>query len=353
MAKRSLFYKSIGFFTAIFASFITLSIFFSQKTLKNFIDFLAAAEPKLIWAFLLLHLLAAVFRSFRYRLVLENIVSAAQLPTRGTLLLVTLVRNAFADFLPMRLGEGVYFFMLNRLGVRIITCASSFGVCLALDLLVLAFMFLLVIGGFTLFSDFNFPQSFNNQHILLFIFILILLSLLIYYADIIGRKFLNLVEKKISKSLKGKTFLQRFFGLIDDLIFDLEQLRQRGHYYNLILLTIGLRACKYVGLYMLLLALVSQYQFRAAQLPFPYLFFAFITAEASSSLPISGIMGFGVSQGVWVGVLAALGVELPEKLSVALGVHVISQVVAYSLGILSLFSFGLLMLRKRRSELNK
>lgn len=57
---------------------------------------------------------------------------------------------------------------------------------------------------------------------------------------------------------------------------------------------------------------------------------AFITAEAASSLPVSGVMGFGAYEGAWAAVLGITGGRIPSTATVIFSVHLITQLVAYS-----------------------
>ena len=76
-------------------------------------------------------------------------------------------------------------------------------------------------------------------------------------------------------------------------------------------------------------------------------FVAFVSAEASASLPISGLMGFGAYEAVWSLIFSFSEVEIPSLTVLIFAIHIITQVIGYSLGFLALIVFGFDQWKKR------
>ncbi len=101
---------------------------------------------------------------------------------------------------------------------------------------------------------------------------------------------------------------------------------------RVLVLSLGVRCCKYLSLYVLLLALVLPLGYLPGDFPLPKVFLGLTTAELAASLPISGIAGFGAYEGAWSLVFQLLG--YPEKLSALTSIshHLLTQTFGYSLG---------------------
>ena len=72
---------------------------------------------------------------------------------------------------------------------------------------------------------------------------------------------------------------------------------------------------------------------------------AFISAEAASSLPASGVMGFGIYESAWSTVLGLTGGRIPSPTTVIFSVHLITQLVAFSCGAVAFALFPFLNLK--------
>ena len=143
-----------------------------------------------------------------------------------------------------------------------------------------------------------------------------------------------------SKVVEFCTVLRIFIKQIGS---DFDGLKEKGKFHQLVILTIFLRVLKYAGLYVLLLAVLKQFSIAADQVPFWLSFLAFLAAEASASLPVSGIMGFGAYEGAWLAIFAISGIAEVSHITVAFVTHMITQILGYSLGIISILMFSLLM----------
>ena len=68
------------------------------------------------------------------------------------------------------------------------------------------------------------------------------------------------------------------------------------------------------------------------QLPFLIILFGLMGSEVSASLPINGLAGIGFYEGVLGATLASLSLPLAQGVSLALAMHLLTQLVDYSLG---------------------
>jgi len=129
----------------------------------------------------------------------------------------------------------------------------------------------------------------------------------------------------------------------------LAAVQNTGMYWRVIMLSFGVRVCKYVSLYALLLGLVIPLGYTVSEFPFAKVFLGLTSAELASSLPISGIAGFGAYEGTWALVFQLLG--YPEKTALLTGIshHLITQLYGYGLGGLALL-FLLLPVFKNQSN---
>ena len=66
---------------------------------------------------------------------------------------------------------------------------------------------------------------------------------------------------------------------------------------------------------------------------------SFIFAEAAASLPFSGLMGFGAYEGAFSIIMKATNNIIPAEITVVFVVHLITQIVGYTIGILGALAF--------------
>ncbi len=308
--------------------------------------------------YVMLSMFGLVVRAWRYRLLLTSALGQLGCPSIPRLLIVTAIRNAFVDLLPARLGEVVYVYVLNRYGVRAATGASTFGFCIALDIIIL-FMLVLV---FLLFGmvlagtgESSIAQLLGENALLTAIVVaalILLLSGLIFLIPKILRACCRLLNR-ISRAVSHRPVLRRAVLWVEEntenIATDLDKIEHGGKLPQLALLTILLRLTKYGSLYVLLLAVVGQWGLTFNDFNFGLTTVAFIIAEASSSLPISGIMGFGAYETSWGLVFHLAEVNLPHAAKVALVVHLITQIKGYSVGMLAMAFFLFFQARRSRT----
>jgi len=276
-----------------------------------------------------LSILGLLFRAIRYLECLRAVEPKISLLTHQAIV-ITAVRNAFVDFLPARLGEGIYIYLLTRFGVRLRLGVVSFALCLAFDLIVL----LLIISAMLFVSPAIAFLSGPSDVLLQWLGALgcaVSLATLFFFRPIAFwlSKLLQIIAKKLSPL---RSFCEQCIEYLD-------QLQQYPQVNKLILLTVGLRVAKYASLLMVLGAVLAAWDVSLLELQLPSAVIAFVAAEASASLPISGVMGFGAYEGVWAYLMAdACGAACSalNGVVIAFMVHVITQVFGYSIGFLGL-----------------
>lgn len=84
-------------------------------------------------------------------------------------------------------------------------------------------------------------------------------------------------------------------------------------YGRVLVVSVAIRALKYLGLYLLVSGLAAQWPEQAAHLSFPLVLFALLAAEATASLPVSGIAGFGAYEGVMMATLRGRAWPPPRR----------------------------------------
>ncbi len=316
-----------------------LLVWFLLKELKaaglkqeDLFDIVLNTDKPLFFTYLTMSLTALVVRSWRYLVLLHRVDETSGHIGFSKMTVVTAIRNALVDMFPARLGEASFFYVLKRFGINLISATSVFSLCLALDLAVLAIVFSVVLLALLIGGGAGSGLELNWAVILgAGLFSSFLLTAL-YYSDKVVAKVLEYTGKIPTKGgidrLKVK--LTDFASRIGE---DLEKTRETGSYPLLIFQTLILRVAKYGSLYVLVLAVVKQWGLGASDIDPLITSVSFILAEATASLPISGLMGFGAYEGAWSIIMKMSESRIPATLSLALIVHVLTQLVGYTVGL--------------------
>lgn len=326
---------------SVLITLVFLYLAFHESESGEFLEIIRGVSLAGVALYALLSVLGVIIRAFRYRLLLKTIVPAEQMPSTYQLILISFVRNTLVDMLPARAGELGYIYFLNRAGVPISSGTSSFGFCIFLDILVL----MLIVAGFLLLSFFSsslgLEQMDTRSIVLTFSLVLAFVVVLFVVLKFLP-KLLRLgaaTFKKIAARLPV-AMLQKAVRIIDENVehisADFEKLSERGVLLQLCWQTFWLRVLKYSSLYVLLLAVVGQWGLTMKDIHALLSIVAFVVAEASASLPISGLMGFGAYESSWSLVFSLSHVNIPAVLKVGLIVHLITQLKAYSCGFLAM-----------------
>jgi uncharacterized membrane protein YbhN (UPF0104 family) len=292
--------------------------------------------------FAALHLAGAGFRTMRFRLLLRA-SGETNTPGFSRILLVTGVRNMMVDFVPARLGELAYVGMLTRgYRVKLHTCLSSLAISVWLDIFVLVpvlFIFVAVIG----------PQDQARALVVVVLAVLILVSFLGYFVLFHGIWRLRALAERAVAAGGGRFHLRRVTALLASLSKAVEHTRDWRILGRGLLLSVGVRVCKYTGLLVLFLAIAQSADNSLRQVNPLAVLAALVASEAAASLPIPAFMSFGTYEAGGVAAFAALGFPAADAASVTLTTHAATQLLDYGAGLvcLALYFLSVRALKKR------
>ena len=346
MSKNKFFYILISLVTSAFLVWFLLSQIESKDLLQTFAQMY---YPSLL-AFVAIAFIGTVLRAWRYKLLLEP-----QPISWGNIFLVTLIRNLFVDLLPARIGSLSYIYILNkRLNFPFEIATSSFVVAIFFDFLTLSpFLVLAIFAvgfGSTALSNFTFLT-------VSLIFFLIIFSIL--WKIIPLSSFLLKIYQKVLNALRvekrkwAKISSQKISLTIDNLY----QTKKKKIYWPIFSLSFFIRLAKYTSLYFLLFSLLRSHGFHLKDLSFWKIIMGITGAELSSALPLKGIAGFGTWESAWTLTLRILKLDLflkKEQLDIiaGFGLHLLTNLFEYSLGIISILILAFPLLKKIRAKKN-
>ena len=291
-----------------------------------------AALPALVGAYVVCQFAQAALRAQRARVLLRAsmpVGSAVPGPVRTTL--VTLVRGACADMLPARVGELSYVAMLNRgCAVPAADCLSSLAIGLLLDFFALLAVLAVAV-----------PAAAQG---------LSLAGAAVMLAGVcaVGSAGLFGILPAVASWRWERVFLFRWrpfaalLRLARDVAGSVTKVRRGRVTLPALLLSLAVRAAKYAGLYCLFLAVTRPAADWTAlsRAPVAAVLVALIAAEGAASLPVPTFLSFGAYEAGGSLALVALGFPAGASLTVMLAMHLLSQIVDYSLGGLAFLAFS-------------
>ena len=326
--KKGYIYFTISLLLSAFLVWYLLSQIKLEDIYKTFINL----YPTTLMLYFFLAICGVLARSYRYYILIS---SKSRRIKFKDLILVTLVRNLFVDFLPARIGSLSYVYLLNRkLGFPFEIAASTFLISFILDFIVVFPMlfFAIMMVGINVFPVTSFP------FIMISMVLLIFLVLLLVYLNRLVKVFADLLTWCLK--ILGKEGNLRLTGLIEKLLLtakDIENIRERKIYGNVLLSSLAVRLFKYSSLYFLLHSVLVHLNFKMTDLNFWKVFLGILGAEFSALLPVHGIAGIGTWESAWVLIFKLLGFFDPDVAIISgFSVHIITQMFEYSLGILSI-----------------
>ena len=243
-------------------------------------------------AYMAVALLGTVLRAWRYKLFLSP-----QTVRWRDILMATFIRNSFVDLLPARLGSLSLIYVLNkRLGFSFEAATSAFVASLVYDFLTLAPFVVgaaIVVGlGATAVST---PALLAVAGAFFVIWALILARITWFFRLGVriyekGLRLFRLEAKKWAAVSKEK--LAATAGSI-------ALIQEKRLALPFFVLSLGIRACKYISIYFLLFALMRSLGFGFPELSFWKLILGITGAELTSLMPIKGLAGFGTWESAW------------------------------------------------------
>ncbi len=324
---------ALGVSALVLALLVRLSL---SSTEATFLPRLIEVVTSVSGGYLLLYFLASglrtVAQTLRYRLILHAMEPG--IPGFFHLFLVTASRNMFVDMLPSRLGELSYAAMLNRgHAVSLPSCLSSLAIGFIFDLGALA----LIILGIVIYQLFALGLQEWIVGVLILVVLVFAIALILLFPVL--ERFVGLLGR-VAEKVRGKLgrLLGRFVAFLAETVSVLDKARHAGIVGRLILLSLAGRVGKYLALYALFLGVVTNQFVQVNTHPVAAIV-ALISAEAGASLPMPAFMGFGAYEAAGMLAMVSLGAERSASLLIMLGLHVLSQVIDYSMGGLALIVF--------------
>jgi uncharacterized membrane protein YbhN (UPF0104 family) len=340
--------KIISVSLSILLSFGLAWLVLSRITPKDLAQTFSNIYYPALFVFFGISLVASALRALRYRWLLSpNPISF------GNILLVTFIRNLFVDLFPARIGSLSYVYVLNkRLKYPFEQAASTFVIAFVFDFLTLSpfliFSMLWVGLGAT---------SVSNRTLLMIASVFLLLVFLVLHKIVPLSKILLRFYAYLLKFLKldGKTWAKASTNKIQLTIDGLSRIKNRKIQWPLFLLSLIIRAGKYGSLYFLLYSLLQNHGFFFFFLSFWKTILGITGAELTGALPIKGIAGFGTWESGWALTFQLMDFEEKTAILSGIGVHLISNLFEYTLGILSILIliFPFISRKKRKTSLTE
>ncbi len=307
---------------------ITAAIFgylFRHVRPGDVLDLLRNMDRRAVAMFVVLSLATSLFRLWRYRVLLRL---SGYDPPPFPLFLMVLVRNAFSDLLPARLGTliDVYFFT-TRLGVPLPAAASCFSLTFVFEILALAP--LIALAAWRAGASGMSAGGLLLGGLILLAGTVAVVALLPWAFGFAGR----LADRALPARWPLRSRLAAFCAETGG---EVRRVRDHGLYGRVLALSVMLRVAKYASLYVLLFAMLAPLGYAWAQLHPSRVFLGLCASEMAASLPISGLAGFGVYEGAWVMVFQLLGFPGDIAKASSIAHHLFTQAYGYGLGGLAL-----------------
>jgi hypothetical protein len=286
-------------------------------------------------------LLGAFLRAWRYKWLLRP-----RSIGWTDMMLVTFVRNAFDDLLPARVGSLSYIYVLNgRLGYPFEGAASSFVVAFVFDFLTLGPF--VVAAALALGSKATaLPSGLLPYMAVAFTTaVTLVVWKLVPILEFAGRVYARLLRvlrmdhrRAAAASLdKGRVTLAA-----------LRDIRDRHLYGRLLLISLLIRLAKYVSLFGLLFALLRSHGMVPDGSGFLRMILVLTGAEMTSALPVKGLADFGTWEAAWALAFRWMGFDPGQAVLSGIGLHLITNVFEYGLGLVSYLSLVRPRLKSRR-----
>jgi hypothetical protein len=284
------------------------------------------------WPAVLLYALVALagawVRAWRYKLLL-----APQAIGWGPIFLVTFIRNSLIDLLPARLGALSYIYVLNkRLGFSFASAASTFVLASVLDTLTLSPF--LILAGLTVglaAGAISVPAVLGLAAVLFGV-----AALVLWRIVPLGRFLLALFERLIARLGAKRAFFRTAADNFRLTVDELAHIRERRRLVPVFAQSLVVRLAKYVSVFSLFYGLLRSRGYTLADLSFAKFILGISGAELTSVLPVKGLAGFGTWESAWAVTFRLMNFDPGLAVVSGIGVHLLTNVFEYSLGIASI-----------------
>ncbi|UCC38441.1 MAG: flippase-like domain-containing protein [Candidatus Aminicenantes bacterium] len=339
MAKNKLFYILLSFA----ASIVLIWVLLSQINLGDLTKTFTEIEYTFLLIYIAIALSATGFRAWRYKLLLYPYSI-----TWRNIILVTLIRNLFVDLLPARIGSLSYIYILNkRLTYSFEIATSTFVIAIIFDFLTLSPFLILAIFIVGLAATAISTLSLLTLSVLFFFVIFVILWRITQISSFL-LKFYRLLLKLFNAESKrwAKLTIEKFHLTIEYL----SEIKKKKIFGRILSLSFLIRLAKYGSLYFLLLSLLQSHGFSFKTLSFWKNILGITGAELSSALPVKGIAGFGTWESAWALTFKLMSFEKELAILSGIGVHLITNLFEYSLGILAIFILAFPLIKKTKKK---
>jgi len=326
---------------SIALSIVLLGLLYARVDLRELVWTLQRIFLPALAAYAGVSLAAAVLRAWRYRIFLSP------QPVRWSdILMATFVRNSFVDLLPARIGSLSLVYILNkRLDFAFESAASAFVASFVYDFLTLGPFVIAAVWAVGLgASAISAPALLAIAGAFFAAWILILRHLVAVFA--FGLRIYRAALRAVK--LEGKKWAAVSIDKIEATITSLALIQRTKKALPVFLLSLLIRAGKYGSLYFLLWALLRSQGFGPGEISFWKAILGMTGAELTSALPVKGLAGFGTWESAWAIAFGLMGVDQRIAILSGLGIHLVTNLFEYSLGIGSLILLALPVLKRRR-----
>lgn len=333
--------KFLYFTLSLLVSIMLIWYLLSRIQIEDLSRTLSRIYYPALLIFIAISLLGVFLRAWRYRWLLS--------PERiswHNIFLITFIRNLFVDLLPARLGSLSYIYFINqRLGYSFETASSTFVVAFVFDFLTLSPFLVMAIVWTGMGSNVAASPALLAVAVLFFGIIFLLLWKL---APLL-RIGLGLFESLLNLfRCQQKKWAQQASRKLKLTLEELIHIQERRSYWGIFVLSLFLRLAKYGALYFLLLALLHSHGYGFQNLSFPQTILGITGAEFTSVLPIKGIGGFGTWESAWTFTFELMDFDSSLAIISGIGVHLLTNLFEYTLGIMSILLLSLPFIKKNR-----
>jgi uncharacterized membrane protein YbhN (UPF0104 family) len=288
-------------------------------------------------------LLAAFLRAWRYKWLLRP-----QAIGWGNILLVTFIRNSLIDLLPARLGSLSFIYVLNRrLGFRFEQATATFVTAFVLDFLTISPFLVTAVLSVGLGAN-----AISNTALLAVALLFFLAVLALFWKIVPVSRFVFSVYQRFLAAfrLQEKKFSALSRDKFELTIQSLASIRGEKKSLPIFALSLLIRLAKYISVFSLFYALLRSHGFSLPDLSFWTFILGLSGAELTSALPIKGLAGFGTWESAWVLTFRLMSFDGRLAILSGIGVHLLTNLFEYSLGIASILILAWPYLRKPRGE---
>jgi len=304
---------------------------------QEFLSTLARIHLPGLGAFLAIAFTGAVLRAWRYRWLLRP-----QSIGWGDILLVTFIRNLFVDLLPARIGSLSYVYLINKTLKRPFeAAASSFVLAFILDFLTLSPFLVFSVLAVGLGSS-----ALSSSAMMLLACLFFAVVFLVFWKVTSLARFFLRVYIWLLRAFhqEKKRWASSGEEKIRATMVELQRMKEEKKAWALYLLSLAIRMAKYGSLYFLVFSLMRSHGFSLTDLDFPTVILGITGAELTSILPVKGIGGFGTWESAWSLTLVLMGFDTRTAV-LSSGIHLITNLFEYILGILGILLFSLPRIR--------